>query len=179
MEKIILKRLLHYCEKNGIIPVNQAGFRKGRCTIDHLVKLTSEYKKKNQFSRRKSTLAKFFYVKKAYNSVWHARLLYKLKNIGITGMMFQYFKNFLSERCICTQVGKTYSSNKTIDMGIPQGSVIAPILFNIIHDLPKVLSNNTHVAQYADNTVIWVNTTLRKHTNKRVVNHVQNYINWK
>ena len=85
-------------------------------------------------------------------------------------MMFQYLKNFLSERCICTGVGKTYSSNKTIDMGIPQGSVIAPILFNIIiHDLPKVLSNNTHVAQYADDIAIWVNTTLRKHTNRRVV----------
>ena len=93
------------------------------------IKLTSHIKK--QFSRRKSTLATFFDVKKAYDSVWHARLLYKLKNIGITGMMFQYFKNFLSERCICTRVGKIYSSNKTIDMGIPQGSVIAPILFNI------------------------------------------------
>ena len=57
-------------------------------------------------------------------------------------------------------------------MGIPQGSFIAPILFNIIiHDLPKVLSNN--VAQYADDIAIWVNTTLRKRTNKRVVNHVQ------
>ena len=106
--------------------------------------------------------------------MWHARLLYKLKTIGITGMMFQYFKNFLSERCICIRVGKTYSSNKTIDMGIPQRSVIAPILFNIIiHDLPKALSNNTHVAQYADDIAIWVNTTLRKHTNKRLVNHVQ------
>ena len=52
MEKIILKRLLHYCGgKNGIIPVNQAGFMKGRCTTDHLVKLTSHIKK--QFSRRK------------------------------------------------------------------------------------------------------------------------------
>ena len=53
-------------------------------------------------------------------------------------MMFQYFKNFLSKRCICTQVGKTYSSNKTIDMGIPQGSIIAPILFNsIVMHYPK------------------------------------------
>ena len=105
--------------------------------------------------------------------MWHARLLYKLKNIGITGM-FQYIKNFLSERCICTRVGKTYSSNKTIDMDIPQGSVIAPpILFNIIiHDLPKALSNNTHVVQYADDIGVWVKTTLRNHTN-RVVNHVQ------
>ena len=99
---------------------------------------------------------------------------YNLKKIGVTGMMFQYFKNFLSERCICTRVVKTYLSNKTIDMDIPQGSGIAPILFNIIiHDLPKVLSNITHVAQYAEDTAVWVNTALRKHTNKRVVNHVQ------
>ena len=47
--------------------------------------------------------------------------MYKLKNIGITGMMFQYFKN-LSERCICTRVGKTYSSNETNDIGISQSS---------------------------------------------------------
>ena len=46
--------------------------------------------------------------------------------------------------------------------------------FNIIiHDLPKALSNNSHVAQYADDIAIWVNTTLRKHTNKMVVNYVQ------
>ena len=60
-------------------------------------------------------------------------------------------------------------------MGIPHGSIIAPILFNIIiHVLSKVLSNSTHVAQYADDIAIWVNTTLRKHRNKKVVNHVQN-----
>ena len=57
---------------------------------------------------------------------------------------------------------------------MPQDSIIAPILFNIIiHDLPKALSKNPHVAQYADDTAIWVKITLRKHTSKRVVNHVQ------
>ena len=75
---------------------------------------------------------------------WHARLLYKLKNVGITEMMFQYITNFLSERCICTRVGKTYSYIKNIDMGIPHGSIIDPILFTIlIHALPKALSKNT------------------------------------
>ena len=66
-----------------------------------------------------------------------------MKSTGITDVMFQCFKNFLSKRCICTGVGKTYSSNK--QMGIPQGSIIAPILFNVnIHNLPKVLSK-THM----------------------------------
>ena len=48
------------------------------------------------------TSATFFDVKKAYDCVWHIRLLDKLKNVGITGMMFPYIKNFLSERCICS-----------------------------------------------------------------------------
>ena len=72
-------------------------------------------------------------------------------------MMFQYFKNFLSERCICTRVGKTYSSNETNDMSISQSSIITPILLIILYDLPKVLSNNTHVAQYDDCDEVMLN----------------------
>ena len=68
----------------------------------------------------------------------------------------------------------TSNKIKQNDTGMPQDSITVPILFNIIiHYLPKALSKNTHVAQYADDTAIWVNTTLRKHTNKRVVNYVQ------
>ena len=59
-------------------------------------------------------------------------------------------------------------------MGIPQGSIIAPILFSIlIHDLPGALSNTTFVAQFADDIAIWINTNLRKNTKKRVINHVE------
>ena len=139
METNILKRVLHYCGQNDIIPVTQACFRKGRFTTDHLIKLTNHIKK--QCSRIKNTLATFFDVKKAYDIVWHAKLLYKLKNVRITGMLFQYIKHFLSERCICTRVGKTYSAITNINMSIQQGSINAPILFTIlIHDLPKALS---------------------------------------
>ena len=88
-------------------------------------------------------------------------------------MMFQYITHFLSERRICTRVGKTYSFIKNTDMGIPQGSIIAPILFTVFtHHLPKALSKNK-VAQYADDIAIWVSIALRKHTNKSVVNYVQ------
>ena len=98
---------MFYCNKNDIIPVEQAGFKKGRCTTDHLVKLTNNIKK--QFARRKSTLATFFYVMKAYDCVWHARLLFKLKSIGITGNMFNYIKEFLNDRYICSKINQSYS----------------------------------------------------------------------
>jgi len=173
LEKIVQTRLLHFCDKNNVIPLHQAGFRKGRSTTDHLVKLTNHVKK--QFARRKNTLATFFDVKKAYDSVWHFKLLEKLKNIGISGNSYEYFKNFLSERLICTRVGTTYSSFKSIDMGIPQGSIVAPLLFTLlIHDLPKALSSNINVAQFADDIAIWLNTNIKKNSSKFVIKHIQN-----
>ena len=92
MERIINTRLNHHCEKTNTIPPNQAGFRKGRSAVDHLIKLTTQVK--YQFARRKNILATFFDLRKAYDQVWHKRLLYKLKEIGITGHMYDYLKGF-------------------------------------------------------------------------------------
>ena len=172
MEKIILNRLHYFCEKNHIIPVIQAGFRKGRSTTDHLVKLTTQIK--HQFARRQNVLATFFDIKKAYDQVWHSRLLYKLKTIGISGKMYNYVKNFLSDRTIQVKIGTTYSSEKSLDMGIPQGSVMAPILFNILmHDLTKKLSSKVTLLQYADDICMWANVNIKSKTNLRTINYIK------
>ena len=127
--------------KNDIIPANQ-GFGKGGCITDHLVKLArhiNSFQGEEVFWPHSFMLKRLDYKLKniAITDVMF-RLDYKLKNIAITDVMFHYIKNFFSERCICTRVGKTYSSNKKIDTGIPQDSVIAPTLFTILtHDLPK------------------------------------------
>ena len=171
-ERVVLNRLLHYCEKNAVIPINQSGFRKGRCTIEHLVKLSTQVKR--QFARRKSILATFFDVSKAYDQVWHRRLLYKLKNIGLSGHMYDYIKCFLSNRTMQTRIGATYSTSRTLNMGIPQGSVIAPILFNIlIYDLPKAMSKNVSIVQYADDICMWMNVTLKKSTPQRTQKYIK------
>ena len=171
-EKIVLTRLVYHCDKHNILPHNQCGFRKGRSTTDHMVKLTNHIKR--QFSKRKSTLATFFDVKKAYDTVWHAKLLYKLNNIGISGHMYRYIKEFISNRCISTRIENVYSSEKIIDQGIPQGSLIAPLLFSIlISDLPTVVSKYTNVVQYADDVAIWLNCNLRKNTKNRTVKYIE------
>ena len=171
-EKIILNRLLFHCEKYNIIPKQQAGFRKGRSCTDHLVKLSNNIK--SQFAKRKSLMACFFDVKKAYDHVWHARLLYKLNKIGITGNMYRYLKSFLINRQICTRVNTSYSANKNVDIGIPQGSIIAPILFSIlVHDLPQHISKGFEIVQYADDICIWLKTNLKKNTPKRTISYIQ------
>ena len=88
--------------------------------------------------------------------------------------MLNFLNSFLSGRQMCTRVEKTYSAFRFTDMGIPQGSIISPILFSIlIHDLPRFLSSNTQVAQYADDIAIWIKTKLRKNTRKRNINYIQ------
>lgn len=170
MERIILVRFTYFCEKKLVIPKQQAGFRKNRSTIDHLVKLTTHVKK--QLAKRQSVLATFFDVSKAYDQVWHARLLCKLKQIGLSGNCYSYFKTFLNGRTIQTRVGRVYSEPRNIDMGIPQGSVIAPLLFNILlYDLPSHLSKYIHFIQYADD--IWLNCTIKKKTSFKKIKYYQ------
>lgn len=130
MEKVILSKISYFCEMNNVISVNQAGFRKGRSKIDHLVKLTTHIKK--QFSQRKSILATLLEVKKqtnktTYIEVWHARLLYKFKNIDFSEKVRNISNHF------CQKVGHSFLAVKNTDMGI-----ITPIVFNImIHILRK------------------------------------------
>ena len=172
MEKIILNRLIHHCEKYKILPLNQAGFRKGRSTNDHLVKLTTHVKQ--QFARRKNVLATFFDVRKAYDQVWHNRLLRKLEKFGVTGSMYNYISNFLADRNIQVRIGNSYSKPRLLQMGLPQGSVISPILFNIlIADLPLGLSKDTILAQFADDICLWMKVTMKRKTPKRALNYTK------
>ena len=169
MEKIIVQRLLHYCEKNSIIPVNQAGFRKGRSTVELLTKLTTDIK--GQFARRKCILATFFDITKAYDQVWHSRLLFKLKSIGLTGHVYNYVKCLLENRVIQTRIGNVYSTKRTLQMGIPQGSVLAPLLFVILmNDLPSRISKVVTLVQYADDLCMWMPVNMKKNTPSRSIN---------
>ena len=78
----------------------------------------------------------FFDVSRAYDQVWHAMLLQKLQKIGISGKMYDYIKTFLSGRSMQVRWKGAMSAVKTVSKGVPQGSVIAPLLFNImVHDV--------------------------------------------
>ena len=86
--------------------------------------------------KRKVLLSCFFDISRAYDLVWHARLLQKLQKIGLSGKIFNYIKTFLTGRSLQVRWKGAMSAAKQIDMGVPQGSVIAPLLFNImVHDV--------------------------------------------
>ena len=164
-ERVIKNRLEYYCESKKVFPVCQAGFRRGRGVTDHLVKLGEHVGR--AIGRRKVLLTCFFYISRAYDQVWHAKLLQKLNKIGISGNMYNFIRSFLSDRSMQVRWKGATSTTKGVSMGVPQGSVIAPLLFNImVHDVDTAVKGKVVLTMYADDLAIWTDTHFRRlHTN--------------
>eukprot|EP00745_Piridium_sociabile_P040864 TRINITY_DN7953_c0_g1_i4.p1 TRINITY_DN7953_c0_g1~~TRINITY_DN7953_c0_g1_i4.p1 ORF type:complete len:1264 (+),score=154.07 TRINITY_DN7953_c0_g1_i4:321-4112(+) len=159
-ERIIKYRLNYYCEKNNIIPRCQAGFRRGRGVTDHLVRLGSHMRK--AMARRKAMFAVFFDVHRAFDTVWHRRLLEKLKSLGLSGRI----NIVLDNRTIQVRWRGSLSTSRGLEMGVPQGSVIAPLLFSLMfHDIDKIKVGNSVITLFADDLAVWQDTKLRRLSN--------------
>ena len=97
------------------------------------------------FENKEYCLAVFLDVKQAFDKVWHDGLLYKLKNL-LTAPLFMLMKSFLNKRSFHVRVGSTHSANTSILAGVPQGSVLGPILYTIFTaDLPTPLNDDVMV----------------------------------
>ena len=139
MERIISNRLQWFMEVNGLHQSAQAGFRKGRSTMDHIVQLELDIKR--GFANDKSTIAVFLDIDSAYVKVWTQGLLFKLAKLGISGCFLGWIGNFLTGRSFCVRIGSFMSDFRSIENGVPQGAVVSPTLFNIMmSDFPKPVS---------------------------------------
>ena len=93
----------------------------------------------------------------------HAKLLQKLQKIGISGKMYDYIKTFLSGRSMQVRWIGAMSVVKTVSMAVPQGSVIPPLLFNImVHDVVTAVTGKVVITIYADDLAIWLDTHIRR-----------------
>ena len=155
-ERMINSRIYWWLEKTQKLHQNQAGFRRGRQTIDQLIRLTQETA--DAFQKEEATAAVFVDLQQAYDHVWRAGLLYKMQKLGIQGNMYNWIKSFLQDRTIATKVNNTVSKERSLNEGIPQGSALSCTLFLIfINDLPDNL--NISNAMFADDLVLWTSGT--------------------
>ncbi len=172
-ERVVKRRLEHFCETKKVFPACQAGFRRGRGVTDHLVRLGEHVGR--AIGRRKVLLSCFFDISRAYDQVWHAQLLQKIKKIGLSGNIYNYIKTFLTGRSMQVRWRGAMSAVKTVDMGVPQGSVIAPILFNImVHDVDTCVKGKVVLTMYADDLAIWLDTYIRRLYKNSII--VKNYM---
>ena len=152
LEKVIKTKLYDFLENNNILPAEQFGFRKHHSTV-HQVKRITEHIKQN-FNQQKSTGLIALDVEKAFDSVWHKGILYKLLNFGLPNYLIKIIKSFLFNRYYVVVLNNEFSDLIEIPAGVPQGSVLGPILYIIFcADIPKRPNNN--YAIHADNLCIY------------------------
>lgn len=152
-EKLIKVRLISFLNKYKILSNRQYGFKEHTSTEDAVMYLLKNVYRSLEESN--PCLCLFIDFKKAFDTVNHKLLLTTLENIGVRGSCLMLFESYLKERKQIVKINNVYSSELTVEYGVPQGTVLGPILFNIfinsIYDIPTT----GDIIGFADDTVIF------------------------
>ena len=145
-------RIVDHLEKCGLFSDFQYGFRSSRSTADLLTVVFDRIAR--AFSRCRATRAVALDISKAFDRVWHAGLLHKLKSCRISGQIFGLISSFLSNRRLRVVLDGKSSQEYPVNAGVPQGSILGPALFLLyINDLPDDVICD--IAIYADDTTLY------------------------
>ena len=137
---------------------NQGGFRKGHSTINTISKLTNEIFK--GINQRELTTACFIDMAKPFDTVNHDILSRKLDQIGISGNILKWVRNYLNDRRQCTNAKSVTSTSLKITCGIPQGSILGPLFLIVyVNDIITSLRHRKYLL-YADDTVLFLSGDL-------------------
>ena len=151
VESIIRDKVIEHMKDNNLFTDKQFGFISGRSTMLQLLKVLDIWTEiLDQGGDIDIIYCDFM---KAFDKVPHNRLIYKIKHYGIDGNILGWIEDFLYNRTQTVIINDSKSRTARVTSGIPQGSVLGPMLFVLyINDLPDVVDKNTHIFLFVDDT---------------------------
>lgn len=163
MERVVLARLLNHLRQHCLLTPRQHGFVKDRSTTTAIAQLTETII--NNMEEGNITTSIFLDFSKAFDCLDHKLIITKLRSLGVNGKELDWFKSYLSNRKQLVEI--TYSLNNTtqkarseqlpMNRGVPQGSVLGPVLYILLtNDFPSYLKNYCEMVMYADDTALIV-----------------------
>ncbi|XP_066930768.1 uncharacterized protein [Clytia hemisphaerica] len=157
-ERVILTQLCDFIERNSLYRPNQSGFRKGHTTTTLLLKLRDDIIK--AMNKSEITLSILIDYSKAFDTIDHFTLIDKLKKLNFSSMSLQIIISYLTNRQQFVQVNDKRSPVQPIHFGVPQGSILGPVLFNLyVTELSDQISSLS--IQYADDTTLYRHSKIR------------------
>lgn len=134
LETVVASRVTRHLERHHLLSNRQFGFRQGRSAADLHLLLSTEWS--GALDQGKTTAVVALDIEGAFDKVWHAALTTKLRAIGVDGALLQLFENYLRDRHLKVIINGRESNPQPIRAGVPQGSCLGPLLWNVyVNDL--------------------------------------------
>ena len=153
LERIIREQLMKYLLDNNIIPSEQHGFMPKKSTMTNLIECMDSWTKNFDIGVQTDVL--YLDYSKCFDSVSHTKLIFKLSRYGISGSALKWFESFLLGRNQCVKINSALSPMSGVISGVPQGSVLGPILYLCFSADAKSVISHCEFKVYADDTKLF------------------------
>lgn len=178
LENVMLDQLSNHLEAVGALPDKQSAYRRLYSTETALCSVVSNMR--SLIDDGKCGILILLDLSAAFDTVVHTLLLRDCRSIGITGSALAYLKSYLESRTYRVQIGESFSEQKTLERGVPQGSVLGPILFCIYTiELSHLLgSHEVDFKLFADDTQLYMSLCNVQNSEEKLTSIMLDIIKW-
>ena len=179
MERMVATRLSYLAETRGWWCPEQSGFRRQRCCEDQILRLSQSISDGFQSRPPLRSVISLLDFSKAFDTVWRNRLLHILLDKGVPTAMTRWIQGFICDRHAKVSMDNVTGKRKKLHQGVPQGSVLSPLLFLFYIDgIKEVISPEVKISLYADDIAIWSQHRDKLQALAHVQDAVSNIANW-